>query len=113
MNKRTQWPLWLAAAGVWMALATPAVAAEKVTPNSLSSDSGAYSFGYVSNGDKAVGPFLLDTASGRMWQYQKVKRKTWALVPVKVIGQGSAPAPTVDDAPMESAAPMDEGEDGA
>jgi len=92
--------------------AASAQAAEVSNVNSLSSDTGGYSFGYVSNGDKALGPFMVDTVSGRMWLFKRMEKKNWRLVPVSYVGDdgsfdGYLPgheAPTVAEPEAETPA---------
>ena len=49
----------------------------------LTTATGRYAFGVIQRGDDAVGPFLLDTHSGRMWRYERQKGRTTRLVPVE------------------------------
>lgn len=67
-------------------------------PTGLSTETGSFTFGYISDGKDTDGPFLIDTASGRVFRYEKLKKEGWVLVPVRFYRP-------------EPAAPAGEGED--
>jgi len=71
-------------------IATPAFAGERGNPNSLATESGPFTFGYVTDGDDSEGPFMLDTRTGQLWRYEKVKvakKKQLSLTPVLYVGR--------------------------
>lgn len=66
----------------------------KKAPRALSSESGRYVLGQIS--DSKIDQYLLDTKTGRVWQIQSAKRKTesgreyeeYVLVPILFHGSG-------------------------
>jgi hypothetical protein len=87
-------------------------AAEVSDVNSLSTVNGSFTFGYVSNGNKAQGPFMIDTATGRAWVFKRMEKKNWRLVPVEYVADDAdvsylpgglpLPLPADEEVPLEA-----------